>query len=216
MGAHSDGEVLSTGSGLSGDLSKLVAHRAEIAADGFQGRPQGFPRHLDLGPMGQRAGGGENTLLLPVGPDRLPLIPSLQEADQRRKQFAGHLLAIACTSADRIGDFMDTRQVCGWEFVLGKLYDPGQHSTLADGQIAQLASQPALRHLEFQTLRGGGFQVVRLIDDQVSVLGNHAIPRDDVGQQQGMVDDDHMGGFGGFSGEVVGTHAALSALAGFK
>ena len=62
--------------------------------------------------------------------------------------------------------------------------------------------------------RGSGcFEVVGFVDDEVIKLGQHAVAGGDIGQQEGMVDDEQVGALGGLASTVEGAGSAGAAHA---
>ena len=66
-------------------------------------------------------------------------------------------------------------------------------------QIGEAAAQRRGVEAEAQAAGGGFFEVMRFVDDQIAIIGQDAAFHRRVGDQQGVVDDQHAGGFGGFA-----------------
>ena len=77
------------------------------------------------------------------------------------------------------------------------------------------ADEIHLREAEGEGAGGGGFKVMGFIHDEVLVFGQHAVAGDDIRQQEGMVDDEDVGGLGGHAHLVEGAGAAGAAHADF-
>jgi len=64
-----------------------------------------------------------------------------------------------------------------------------EQAAAAVAQVGQLAQQRDLVQLERQAVGRRVFEMVRLVDNQVAVVGQHAVADLDIGQQQRVIDD---------------------------
>ena len=181
--------------------------------------PEGFtglvPGHLDLVPAGQGACGGQNARLPRVIAGRLSLALEFHELAQDQEELAVQVFQTDGHVGGAIDFLLKQAEVRGTQRFVRLAQHPAQHTRRRPADLLEHASQVEFGQPEGERVGGGRFEMMGLVHDQVIVGGQHVAAGGDVGQQQGVVDDQHVRRYGGLARLVERAGSAGGLDTGF-